>query len=583
MAKNYLQRRGNRFYFRMKVPVDLREAMSRKEIKVALHTSDVREASRRVKFEAVKAEALFAEARSKMKPGAKSEAARRVDESEALLLVARWLSNLEQESEAAFESDLEIFQRPEDLQFAKETAALDEFVHSGGGQWGDLWYGSGNYRHSLEQILKEENAIFAGDQSSLSRLAGVIRRGHLEVARRDLGRLQQVPLPPLGEFCRPAGNFGLSSETLRTSQCDGFPTKTTVGALLDLFEVEQEKAGRSPATVRTYQVPIRLLREVLGDKTDLRAVDRSSIAGIRDLILSLPANARTRYRGKSLKEAIEAAKRDRVPPIQSKTAANYFRNIHAIFSFAVKIGLLGRNPASDEWLKKSLEGKKSAKKRPTFTAETLPQLLTALSHPQPAMAGKLSRNSGRFWVPLLGLFQGFRLNEACQLYTEDVTSEEGTWCIRIRECREDGSRCEKKLKNSSSERTVPIHPRLIETGFISFVNKRRQDGKSARLFPDLPLGKKGYYSDPFQKWFGRFLNSVFGEERELSFHCFRHTWRDALRVAKVPDEIVKWLGGWTTGSEVQSRYGHGYPIAMLHEELSKITFPGTEILGGSTR
>ena len=37
-----------------------------------------------------------------------------------------------------------------------------------------------------------------------------------------------------------------------------------------------------------------------------------------------------------------------------------------------------------------------------------------------ATVGANKPRRGRFWVPLLSLFHGLRLNEAAQLYTEDV-------------------------------------------------------------------------------------------------------------------------------------------------------------------
>lgn len=37
----------------------------------------------------------------------------------------------------------------------------------------------------------------------------------------------------------------------------------------------------------------------------------------------------------------------------------------------------------------------------------------------------------RYWIPLLGLFTGARLNELCQLHVGDVIKEDGIWCLDI--------------------------------------------------------------------------------------------------------------------------------------------------------
>ena len=55
-----LQRRGARYYFRAKVPADLREAIGKREIREALNTSDPRQAVRLVRRRSVAVDELFA-------------------------------------------------------------------------------------------------------------------------------------------------------------------------------------------------------------------------------------------------------------------------------------------------------------------------------------------------------------------------------------------------------------------------------------------------------------------------------------------------------------------------------------------
>src|SRR5262249_36292602 len=104
---------------------------------------------------------------------------------------------------------------------------------------------------------------------------------------------------------------------------------------------------------------------------------------------------------------------------------------------------------------------------------------------------------GRFWVLLLSLFQGLRLNEAAQLYVEDVKQRGGIDYLAMREERDDGSKCDKRLKTKQSRRDVPIHPELVRIGFLDFVAARRKDRNSPRLFPELSPGSTGYFSNAF--------------------------------------------------------------------------------------
>ena len=80
----------------------------------------------------------------------------------------------------------------------------------------------------------------------------------------------------------------------------------------------------------------------------------------------------------------------------------------------------------------------------------------------------------RRWVPLLCAYSGARLSEVCQLRVEDVFQRGGVWCMKFDP--EAGS-----LKNENSERAVPLHPAIVESGFLQFVAAAR----SGPLFTDL--------------------------------------------------------------------------------------------------
>jgi integrase len=175
-----------------------------------------------------------------------------------------------------------------------------------------------------------------------------------------------------------------------------------------------------------------------------------------------------------------------------------------------------------------------------------------------------------------------RCNEATQLYTEDVKERRGIHFLAIREEREDGSKCDKRLKTKQSKRDVPIHPELIRIGFLDFVADRRKDGASPRLFSELSAGKTGYFSNPFSKWFARFVETALGRSTEATFHSFRHQFRDATRAARLSVESVARLAGWESGDPNQQRqifqYGGGDELLhMLAEDIAKVEFPALNL------
>ena len=91
-------------------------------------------------------------------------------------------------------------------------------------------------------------------------------------------------------------------------------------------------------------------------------------------------------------------------------------------------------------------------------------------------------------MPLSALFSGMRLNEIC-------------------------------VKTEAGVRFVPVHPELRKIGLLAYVDERRRTDKpNAPAFPDLPAGSTGYRSNPFSKFFARFLDHDGVKHPKKVFH-----------------------------------------------------------------
>lgn len=96
-----------------------------------------------------------------------------------------------------------------------------------------------------------------------------------------------------------------------------------------------------------------------------------------------------------------------------------------------------------------------------------------------------------YWLPLLGYFTGARANELAQLDVADITQElidgergksrELVWCISFRE--DPPGTPERKRIKTGEDRIVPIHPRLLELGFLDYVEEQRKTGQK-KLYGD---------------------------------------------------------------------------------------------------
>ncbi|MEP6669411.1 MAG: site-specific integrase [Chthoniobacter sp.] len=572
--------RNGRFYLNMRVPTALRAAYGRTDIiRKSLNTSDRREAVSRVRYEAFRQEAEFAaksreiEARKRSAPTVTPKLLE-IESREAHEIVTRFFVRLEKESEewlAERESGL--------TEEGREVMMEDLYFYSGafaGKQRGanpDEFDGA----RELDCFIEEEGLEIPKDSAAYRKLRPLFHQALLENALRNVARAHHDPIRNRVPFFREV--FSYSSLPERRQ-------RMTLGEMLSSY-LEWVSGHRANVTRRSYELPARLLREVLGEKKALDSITKRDTEDLFALLKRAPANATQRYPRMTLQQAIEAAdKAGDSRRLGTKTLGNYYTNISAIFNYAVAKKLMAENPAKDRYLRETFASERKQPRKKIFTAEELNRLFRSPLYCGCqddgfgfATPGPNKPRRGRFWVPLLSLFHGLRCNEAAQLYTEDICEDDGISFFEIREERADGSKCDKKLKTEQSKRRIPIHPAIIRIGFLDYVAERRKDSARPRLFPDLPCGKStGYFSDPFSKFFSRFVELAVGDECKATFHSFRHHFRDALREAGVSIDDAEALGGWSEGRRSAERdYGHGPSLKRLREQIAKVKYGGLDL------
>jgi hypothetical protein len=573
----YLLRRGSQYYVNVRVPKDLRGILKKDIIRRSLHTSAWREAVQRVRIESLRIHVEFEEARAKSRPEkTQPRDLSAISEHEAYNIALRYFSGLEKMSEDWWEKTGRYLE-PEQIADARDTLRIDEVVLTGGSQHYREEDGSG----FLDLFLREHRIDCPADSAAYQTLRLLFRRAQLENTQRTLDRIKPGEVAVHDQLFR---DVFAHTELMR----NGAGTSATVGDLLRRFAQAQRSANRSTGTQMTYEIPARIMREVLGEQTPIVEITTEDIEKVSELLRQFPKNAAQRYPGLTLQHAIvEAKRRGDVQRLSGKTLENYFNNIVTILNFAVEKRLISHNPASGRWLRQSFHHRKQQTKA-QLTVDELNRLFrtplyTGCKDDERGypIVGPNKPRRGRFWVPLLSLFHGLRLNEAAQLYTEDVKQLGEIDYLAIREEREDGSKCDKRLKTKQSKRDVPIHPELIRMGFLEFVASRREDQLSPRLFPELSAGSTGYFSNPFSKWFARFVEITLGP-CDATFHSFRHQFRDATRAAQLSVESVARLAGWESGDPNQHRqvfqYGGGVELLrMLAKDIAKVKYPDLDL------
>lgn len=610
-------RRGGVFYLRRRVPTDLVAHMKTSEIRVSLGTTDFTEAHRKADYARAKLALRFDEARQAMNSQKRPAQPRSLSDEEMHRIVWAWFIKEERkaeetriqwgqseqwELETAWDDLCEVLQfyrreqpRGEgDTFFNPASPPLKAAIPPPGLRPAD-WKQEKEQPSPIslvEELLSSAGIELPKDNPAIAKLGALLRRGMVELTQRQLQRLRE-----LGGFRIPEAKDDPLFREVFAHSSPPVPAKpaATVADMIAAFLAFHRKESRA-STVEKFALPLRLLSENFGEATPLSSITPASMGEFFDLLQKLPPNAAKRYTGKTMREAITAAEASGdTSRISRQTMANHFHNIKSCFHYAVEMKLTTENPAFARPFRKSYGDKSTASKpKEQFTVEELNKLFRAplytgceddeRGHTKP---GDTHPRRGKFWLPLLGLFHGLRLNEVCQLHISDIIEEHGIPTLWVTDDdTDDGSASpepRKAVKTQKSRRKIPIHPEVLKIGFLEFVRQRKAAGDSPRLFPELPYyEKKANYSHHASKWFRRFVTHAVGPQCKAGFHSLRHGFRDAAELSRMPSGMIERLAGWASGPEkaetMADHYGKG-PVfyKVLAEELAKIKYEGLDL------
>jgi len=355
----------------------------------------------------------------------------------------------------------------------------------------------------------------------------------------------------------------------------------SLGEIADQYLADYKRTHRriSPKRMKKAEVAIEFIKEYFGSETDIRLIIRAQCREFRDRLNEMPSNMRKHYpdRNMTLAEIITAAKRDGKAIMKYETQESYIRPLFNLMKWAEAEQHISSNPAED--LHSLAEREPAKESRDPFTIEDLKKIFDAPlfrgcqnDAEGYAKPGDARPKGKRFWIIVIALYSGMRLNEICQLDIADIrVSPKGNLFFDIN--KEEG----KRIKNSRSKREVPVHPILLRMGFKTFLQIRKASG-DRKLFPSLKISRDGYLSERMSRWFNEgLLKSVGIKTKKLVFHSLRHNVKDAMRAAEIPLDIQDEIGGWRTIKGVSQNYGKGYLADKLLKYVSKIEYEGLDL------
>jgi integrase len=396
------------------------------------------------------------------------------------------------------------------------------------------------------QIAQEARLGVPEGSSAFWELLSAVKRAADEYASRNVDRAN---LQPVAKRDPAFADITATTPPPRTL--------TLIGAV-EAFKEAPEKAGKAAKTKAAYRFRLGAWVDLIGADRPVAEISRAEIKNARDVLLTVPANAAKRFPGKTLREAAALATKQGVPPMHPKSARLYLDSLASLFKGLPVEGEILGNPA----LAIGVPPADDSKARRPMTIAELNRLFASGPYAKPGVA-----RGWRWWSPLIALFQGLRVAEITGLMASDVCDQDGVPVILVR------PNDARSLKTKQSARVVPVHPTMVDLGFVDFARSVPADGP---LFTDLP-GNGIDAANAAQKSLAYWFRSLFPEDRRVVFHSLRHTWTDALRNAYVPRDIAERLGGWKASGSAYVGYGSGHRPSLLAAEIARLKYEGLDL------
>jgi integrase len=300
--------------------------------------------------------------------------------------------------------------------------------------------------------------------------------------------------------------------------------------------------------------------EVLGD-VKVNNVMRKDAESFRNTLLKLPSNMNKmkEYRGLSLEQIIALAPTE---TLSIATVKSYTEVASTFYKWCKHNQYSLHNPFEALRVKKSKNAKKDIEERDPWDPEQLNTMFST-----EVFTKQTYLHAHYYWLPLIGLYTGARMNEICQLYCDDLKQIEGSLFFHFTEVHAD-----QKLKTANSRRLVPVHSKLIELGFAAYLDDIRKSGHE-RIFPALTHTRDGY-SKNASSWFSRYrkTNLLKIEGKKQDFHSFRHNVSDFFKQNDVPETQAAAIFGHASQKITYGRYGRDLKADKLVTLLEKLNF-----------
>lgn len=278
----------------------------------------------------------------------------------------------------------------------------------------------------------------------------------------------------------------------------------------------------------------KLLDMYFKDKS-LKDIKFEDLIDFRDILFEIPLSYTTKnfFKGKDLDFIIN--NNDDYEKLSNNVIHKYIIRVNQYLDYMYKLDYIVKKdfkiPNIDP----------TGKKRQNYTNEEIQKISDLL---------KNDTKENQF-ITSIATYQGMRLKEITQLKREDIIEIGDIYCISI------NINDDKTTKTDASIRTIPIHPKLIELGFLDFVKS-----KNDNLF-DID-------NRSFSTYFRRTYKNLINENK--TFYCLRHNFIDTLTQNNQKIEHIKAFVGHAQNDKTTFGYTNPLNVKLLSELLKFIDY-----------
>lgn len=576
--QTHLSRRGNgRYYHRRRIPQDLLDHFGRKELVKSLGTSDRKEAERRTRALSTQQDIEFDQIRNSLSSmsNAITELAKdfHSDSNEAEPTISLHSAEIEQmpNSHAPSFDDLVFVEANDYLKRIKRNMLEARVM-------GNL----ADFTASERFSLANNRAVLDGLETSPYPLWKI--KGMVLAQQEIFEHGKHLPIQFIETHIQKAATSEIKHHERDTKIAfkisETQPSPTNLGRNNDTPKLETvvrhflADYDSTNAMFKKHTVTLPLLLEFIGN-IPIDQLRQIKLDEFSKFVCKLPPKWAAQSRRENL-TVLQISEREHPVTISEGTYKDsYISSLRSFLAFAKRnYGDMGFNSIlTTDGLKYRGSRTGNPKKQRAFTSTELKTLFEGKELSEYAVD---AASHHKYWLPLLGLYTGARVNEICQLNPQaDIRrSEEGIWFFDFTEEGNTHKNVTRSIKNKTSIRKVPIHEQLLELGFLSYLETIKQSG-SDLIFP-LWKPSKGRASTSAEKWFREFLKTIgLRDETEgktlTGMHAFRSTFLNrALNLGVTNAEFI--TGHASDKSSVVRGYEGELSLVNKLAILSLITF-----------